>query len=220
MCPEARKADSILRCMTRSMARRSREGIIQNTASSFGTLDTGWQAGVGLAKGPQDGQGLEHLAYEESLREMGLSSLGKGRPRGTALQLASTYKEVMENTEPDSEPWCMLRRQNNECKVIEKRFSLEIRKTFFSMHSLHQTWNYRPVSLTLIPGNMMEQLILATISKHMNSKKIIRSSQHGFTKGKSYKRRAVVIVCFDFCKAFHAVCHKILMDKSVEVWAE
>ena len=66
---------------------------------------TCWQAGAGLAKGPQDGQGLEHLACEVSLREVGLSSLKKGRPRGTSLQPASTYKEVRENTEPGSPPW-------------------------------------------------------------------------------------------------------------------
>ncbi|PKU45953.1 rna-directed dna polymerase from mobile element jockey- hypothetical protein [Limosa lapponica baueri] len=45
--------------------------------------------------------------------------------------------------------------------------------------------NYRLVSLTSTPGKMMEQLILGIISKHMEEKKAVRSSQHGFTKGKS-----------------------------------
>ena len=44
--------------------------------------------------------------------------------------------------------------------------------------------NYRPISLTSIPGKVMEQLILDVISKQVEEKKVIRSSQHGFSKGK------------------------------------
>jgi len=41
------------------------------------------------------------------------------------------------------------------------------------------------VSLISIPGKMMEQLILELIIKQVEEKKIIRSSQRGFIKGKS-----------------------------------
>ena len=45
--------------------------------------------------------------------------------------------------------------------------------------------NYRPVCLTSILGKVMEQLILEVIIKQVEEKKIIRSSQNLFTKGKS-----------------------------------
>ncbi|KAK4816776.1 hypothetical protein QYF61_022888 [Mycteria americana] len=89
--------------------------------------------------------------------------------------------------------------------------------------------NYRPVSLTSIPGKVMEQLILDSISRHMKDKKVIGDSQHGATKRNSCSTnlitlydevtglvgegRAVDIVCLDFSKAFNCMFRKILIEK-------
>lgn len=45
--------------------------------------------------------------------------------------------------------------------------------------------NCRPVSLTFVHRNIVEQLILDVISKQLEEKEVIRSSQHEFTKEKS-----------------------------------
>jgi len=89
--------------------------------------------------------------------------------------------------------------------------------------------NYRPLSLSSILGKVMEQLILVVIVKQVEDNKVIRSSQHGFTKGKSCltnlivfyegmsgsvdEGRAVDVVYLNFIKAFNIVSHNILLVK-------
>ena len=75
----------------------------------------------------------------------------------------------------------------------------------------------------------LPKLILEAIIKQVEEKKVIRSSQHGFTKGKSCLTnliafyngmsvwiddgRAVHVVYLDFSKAVDTVSHNILLGK-------
>uniref|UniRef100_A0A670JXF3 Reverse transcriptase domain-containing protein n=1 Tax=Podarcis muralis TaxID=64176 RepID=A0A670JXF3_PODMU len=92
--------------------------------------------------------------------------------------------------------------------------------------------NYRPVSLTSIPGKILEQIIKQTVCEHLERNAVITNSQHGFLKNKSCQTNlisffdritslvdegnAVDVAYLDFSKAFDKVPHDILVKKLVK----
>jgi len=44
--------------------------------------------------------------------------------------------------------------------------------------------NYRPASLTLVPGKIMERFMLSALTRHVKDNQRIRPSQHRFMKGR------------------------------------
>jgi len=48
----------------------------------------------------------------------------------------------------------------------------------FNKRKKKEPGNYRPVSLTLIPGKVMEQILLEAIYKLMKGKKVVCSRQY------------------------------------------
>jgi len=81
--------------------------------------------------------------------------------------------------------------------------------------------NYRPVSLTSILGKILESIIKDSIVEHLDKFKLIHTSQHGFTKGRSClsnlldfmevatknldQGHPVDLIYLDFAKAFDKV---------------
>ena len=89
--------------------------------------------------------------------------------------------------------------------------------------------NYRPISLTFVPGKVLESIIKDRVVNFQETNNLINTSQHGFRQGRSCvtnlldfyqyvfcecgRSRALDVVSLEFRKAFDKVPHKRLVRK-------
>ncbi|KAF4798786.1 hypothetical protein TURU_060710 [Turdus rufiventris] len=174
----------------------------------------------GLVDGVREQNGLP-VIQEEALREL-LSSLDVHESMGPDGIHPRVMRELANEL---AKPLSIIYQQSWDTAEVPDDRKLANVTPIHKKGGKEYPGNYRPVSLTSVPGKVMGQFIVSAITQHLEDGQGIRPGQYGFRRGGScltnlisfYDQvthlvdagKAVDVRYLDFSKAFDTVSHSI-----------
>jgi len=166
------------------------DALVTEDAEKAELLNAFFASAFSAKAGPQESQSLEvreeacrkddlPLLEEDCVRDC-LSDLNAHKSMGPNRMHPRVLRELADGI---AEPLSIIFERSWRTGEVPEHWRKANVTLIFKKGKKEDPGIYRLVSLTSVPGKMMEQLILEVIIKQVEEKKVIRSSQHGFTKG-------------------------------------
>ncbi|KAK4816584.1 hypothetical protein QYF61_017974 [Mycteria americana] len=188
-------------------------GLVSTSASSFSTLRVfsplSWKTGTESRGGFQEKAVNDLLFHLDTHKSMGPDEIHPRVVRELAEELAK--------------PLSIIYQQSWLTGKVPDDWRLASVMPIYKKAQKEDLGNYRPVTLTLVPGKIMERFILSVLNSHVQANQGIKPNQHGFMKGRScltnlisfYDKmthlvdegKAVDVIYLEFSKAFDTVSH-------------
>ena len=179
-----------------------------------------------MFQGDLESEGLNTLVIDENTVGQKLAELNVNKsqgPDGIHPKLLSELQLELKK------PLTKLFNLSISRGIVPQDWKEAIVTPLFKKGSKASPENYRPVSLTSVVGKILESIVKDQIVAHLEFFNLIKSSQHGFTKGRSCLTnlldfmetvtreldvsKPIDLIYLDFAKAFDKVPYRRLFKK-------